>query len=108
MKRFLVLAAAVTMLPGCVANLGFQVGNSGKSATQSSVGPGGSSFSSSSVNARFDSAPAYGSILGVGVLGAVFGRDDSRRTPELEADRMVNEQDCRKPVESGSANLRCR
>ena len=108
MKRVLILAATV-LLAGCAANLGFQVGNTGKSATQPSVGPGGA-FSSSAVNARFGEGGNFGAILGVGILGTLFGREqrEARMPPELDSSRRVNEQDCRKPVESGSGNLSCR
>lgn len=111
MRRFLLLAACVLLLPGCLATFGLQVGNTGVPSTQPSVGPGGS-FSSSSVNARFSDAPAYGSILGVGILGVLFGeerRKGAQRTPpELDASRPVHEQDCSKALENASANLRCR
>jgi hypothetical protein len=108
MKRFLILSGCALLLTGCAANLGFQFGNSGKSATAPSVGPGGS-FSSGGVAARFGDSPGWGSILGIGALGALLGRDQrglEPRTPELDSNRRVNEQDCRKPVESGG-NLRC-
>jgi hypothetical protein len=32
----------------------------------------------------------------------------NRPVPELDATRTVNEQDCSKPIEHTSANLRCR
>lgn len=50
MKRLLI--AAVLLLAGCAANLGFQIGSTGKSATAPSVGPGGS-FSSAGVGAQY-------------------------------------------------------
>ena len=105
MQRLFILAATAVLLQGCSTNLGFQFGSTGKSATAPSVGPS-SSFSSGGVNARFSYG---GSLLGLGVLGALFGREprDARAPPELDSSRRVNEQDCRKPVESGSANLRC-
>lgn len=110
MKRVLILSATV-LLAGCAANLGFQVGNTGKSATQPSVGPGGA-FSSSAVNARFGEGGNFGAILGVGILGTLFGRDEraaeGRIPPGLDSARRVNEQDCSKAVENPSANLRCK
>ena len=103
MKRFFVLSMCVLLLTGCAANLGFQFGNSGKSATAPSVGPGGS-FSSGGVAARFGDSPGWGSILGIGALGALFGRDqrgmEARTPPGLDSSRPVNEQDCRRPVET--------
>lgn len=105
MQRLLILAATAVLLQGCAANLGFQFGSTGKSATQSSVGPGGA-FSSGGVNARF--SHGGGSLLGLGLLGALFGREprDARAPPELDSTRRVNEQDCTKPIDN-PANLRC-
>lgn len=108
MKRLLILIATAVLLQGCSTNLGFQFGNTGKSATVPSVGAGGS-FSSGGVNARFGDGGGVGTLLGVGALGALFGREprDARTPPELDSSRRVNDQDCRKPVENGLANLRC-
>jgi hypothetical protein len=107
MKRLAILL--VLLLAGCAANLGFQFGNSGKSATSPSVGPGGS-FSSGGANGRFSDGTGSGSLFGVGVLGVLFGRDqrgtEARTPPELDTTRRVNEQDCTKPVDN-PANLRC-
>jgi len=105
MKR--VLVVSLLLIGGCAANLGFQFGSTGKSATAPSVGPGGS-FSSGGVGARFSDVSGIGSLLGAVGLGALFGRDQrSERTPpELDSTRRVNEQDCTKPVDN-PANLRC-
>ena len=106
MKRVLILT--VLLLGGCTANLGFQFGATGKSATTPSVGPGGA-FSSGGANAHFDDATGSGALFGAGILGALFGRDQrgSERTPPgLDSARRVNEQDCTKPVDS-PGNLRC-
>ena len=95
MQRLLILAATAVLLHGCAANLGFQFGSTGKSATQSSVGPGGA-FSSGGVNARFSDGGGFGTLFGVGVLEALFGREprDARTPPELDSSRRVHEQDC--------------
>ncbi len=106
MKRVLLLAACAAFLPGCLASFGMQVGNLGAPATQPSVGPGGS-FSSGGVGARISDGPALGALIGVGVLGALFG-GEQRRPPGLDASRRVHEQDCTKAVEDLSANLRCK
>lgn len=34
--------------------------------------------------------------------------DSPRPVPSMDESRRVNEQDCSKPIEDGSANLRCR
>ncbi len=106
MKRLLLLAVCVATLPGCLASLGMQAGNTGAPATQPGVGPGGS-ISSSSVNARIGDASALGAVVGVAVLGVLLGGEQSG-PPELDASRTINEQDCTKPVEDSGANLRCR
>ncbi len=116
MKRFLLLAACVAALPGCLASFGMQVGNVGAPATQPSVGPGGS-FSSGGAGVRISDGPALGALIGVGVLGALFGeaRGGAERggevrgsPPEMDASRRVHEQDCTKAIEDPTANLRCR
>ena len=105
MKRLAIVL--VLLLAGCAANLGFQFGNSGKSATSPSVGPGGA-FSSGGANGKFSDGTGSGSLFGVGILGVLFGRDQrsERSPPELDSNRRVNEQDCTKPVDN-PANLRC-
>ena len=41
-------------------------------------------------------------------FAAIDGSASSRRLPELDAARRVNEQDCTKPIVDWSANLKCR
>ena len=107
MQRVLILALCVLLLPGCLASAGVRVGNTGPSATQPSVGPGGT-FYSSGVSLRVSDGPVLGGIVGVGVLGALFGWGEQRRAPELDASRPVREQNCSKPFETSGANLRCK
>lgn len=108
MDRLLALIAATALLAGCNANLGFQLGHMGRSATAPSVGPG-SSFSSGGVNIRFGDAPSAGAFIGAAGLGLLYGGDPqagAQRTPPMDDSRRVNEQDCRNPVQN-SGNLRC-
>ena len=112
MKRAVLIAVCITLLPGCLASIGIQGGNTGVTApaTQPSVGPGGS-FSSSSVNARFTDGSAGAVLIGAGILGFLFGRGeraDTRRVPDLDPNRTVSEQDCRQAIADPAANLRCR
>jgi hypothetical protein len=107
--KLLLLAAAVALLCGCNANLGLQIGHTGRSATQPSVGPGGS-LSSGGVNAFFGESVNLGTLLGLAAgLGWLFNDpiiDEQRLAPALDRDRNVNEQDCTKPLQ-GTGNLRC-
>lgn len=55
----------------------------------------------------------FGTLLAIGFLVGVSYESDrgmppSVRVPELDASRTVNEQDCTRPIENPSANLRCR
>ena len=111
MRRTLLCLIATALLAGCNANLGFQFGNSGKSAASPSVGPGGS-FSSGGTGVHFANAPGIDSIIGAVGLGWLFGRDrgmeSSRPAPAMDENRKVNEQDCGRAVQDPAANLRCR
>ena len=67
---------------------------------------------------------AFGDLMMLGVmLGVVYGSEGfgtryssnpfmairaTPPAPELDAARTVHEQDCTRPIENGSANLRCR
>jgi hypothetical protein len=110
MKRILIVALCVGLLPGCLATLGLSSGNTLPSATQPSVGPGGS-FSSGGVNARVSECPVAGALLGIGILSYLFGRGeraDMRPVPDLDLNRTVHLQDCTQAITNPTANLRCR
>jgi hypothetical protein len=109
MNRVLLIAVCVALLPGCLASVGIQGGNTGTSvsATQPSVGPG-SSLSSGGVNARISDGPAAAALIGAAALGILFGGSDMHRVPDLDPNRTVNVQDCTQAIENASANLRCR
>jgi len=94
--------------------------NTGAAASST---PGGVS-SASGVNAQASGSTAA-VLIGIGVAAAIASRDDmgygtrytanpfmavtdSPRAPELAPGRRVNEQDCTKPIEDFSANLKCR
>ena len=110
MKRILIVVLCAGLLPGCLATLGLSSGNTLPSATQPSVGPGGS-FSSGGVNARVSEGPAAGALLGIGILSYLFGRGeraDMRPVPEPDPNRTVHLQDCTQAITNPTANLRCR
>ncbi|MBS0338730.1 MAG: hypothetical protein JSS40_18400 [Proteobacteria bacterium] len=107
MKRVLLVALCVTLLPGCLASVGVQGGSPGVSTTPPSVAPG-SSMSSGGINARISDGPTAAALIGAAALGILFGGSDMRRVPDLDPNRTVNVQDCTQAIENPSANLRCR
>lgn len=53
-------------------------------------------------------AAASNLVVGGAMLGILAAGDRYAPAPPMKADRTVNEQDCGKPVEQPTANLRCR
>jgi hypothetical protein len=53
-------------------------------------------------------ATASNVIVGGAMLGILAAGDGYAPVPPMKADRTVNEQDCGKPIEQPTANLRCR
>jgi hypothetical protein len=51
-------------------------------------------------------ANTLGTLLTIGFIGAALS--GGYRAPEMDPSRRVVEQDCTKPIEDWSANLRCR
>ncbi len=78
------------------------------SHTQVSVGAG--SASGTYLGIDIQSGSAVGAIVAIGVLGAtIYGQgSDTADPPPLAGNRVVREQDCTRPLEDPSANLRCR
>ena len=61
--------------------------------------------------AGFQGSSTIGALFMIGVLSGTSYNNDRRTgapAPELDPARAVNEQDCSKPIENWSANLRCR
>jgi len=71
---------------------------------------GGTAISSSSAGLSVQaSGSTAAALIGLGIAGAVIYRSEaSGRAPELAPVRRVNEQDCTRPIEDISANLKCR
>ena len=71
---------------------------------------GGTAMSSSSAGLNVQaSGSTAAALIGLGIAGAVIYRSEaSGRAPELAPVRRVNEQDCMRPIEDISANLKCR
>jgi len=80
--------------------------SSGAASTTS----GGTAISSSSAGLNVQaSGSTAAALIGLGIAGAVIYRSEaSGRAPELAPMRRVNEQDCTRPIEDISANLKCR
>ncbi len=80
--------------------------NGGAASTTS----GGTAISSSSAGLSVQaSGSTAAALIGLGIAGAVIYRSEaSGRAPELAPVRRVNEQDCTRPIEDISANLKCR
>jgi len=72
---------------------------------------GAASSSSSAGLSVQASGSTAAALIGLGIAGAVIYRSEARgieRAPELAPVRKVNEQDCTRPIEDISANLKCR
>jgi hypothetical protein len=95
-------------------------GNSNVSYSSNTLPAGGVS-SGGAVYAQSSSGSWAGTLFVIGFLGSVLWADDSqpqgwgigrwaspRPAPSLDVSRTVNEQDCSKPIENWSANLKCR
>lgn len=59
------------------------------------------------------STSLFGNVLAIGMMlgissGSDRGLDGSGRVPGLDPSRRVLEQDCTKPIEDWSANLKCK
>ena len=91
-----IVLSFVLVTAGCGGHSNVQLTSSGSPSTGVSTG--------GSVNVQGRST--LGVLIAIGVLvGASHGSD---RQYEMDDTRIVNEQDCTKPVEDRSANLKCR
>ena len=120
-RRRLICGAILSLAllaPGCGGHSNVQLSSSGSPST--GVSTGGS--------VHVQGRSTFGALLAIGILaGASYGSDrqddvygarytpspfspmpPSVRVPELDASRTVHEQDCSKPIENRTANLKCR
>ena len=58
--------------------------------------------------ASFQGTSTIGALFMIGVLAGASEGQTRASPPALDADRKVNEQDCSKPIEDWSVNLKCR
>jgi hypothetical protein len=78
-------------------------------ASHTQVSAGAGSASGTYLGIDIQSGSALGAVIAIGALGAMYGSGGERtEPPALLEGRTVHEQDCTKPLEDPSANLRCR
>lgn len=105
----------IAALAGCSAQANVRLGTGVASV------PPGTSVATSSVGAQVRSTSAAGTLLAIGILAAAWHGSESDGygvrdhsfgaagpAPQLDEMRRVNEQDCTRPIEDWSANLKCR
>lgn len=111
----------VILLAGCSANTNVRFGSGA-----TTVPPPGTAVTSSSVGAHVQSGSAAAALIAIGILAAAWHGSESERygvrdrldpfAPvsrpalglQLDESRRVNEQDCTRPIEDWSANLKCK
>ena len=98
------------IVPICVLIAGCSHGQLQFNGGAASTTSGGTAISSSSAGLNVQaSGSTAAALIGLGIAGAVIYRSEaSGRAPELAPVRRVNEQDCTRPIEDISANLKCR
>lgn len=108
LARAVVLPLAL-LAAGCGGQANVQIQGSGVPGF--TTVPAGTAVSGGSLSASIQGGSAAGALLAIGLLGAtVFSESDRahNRPPALDPGRTVNEQDCSRPIENPSANLRCK
>ena len=98
------------IVPICILIAGCSHGQLQFNGGAASTTSGGTAISSSSAGLNVQaSGSTAAALIGLGIAGAVIYRSEaSGRAPELAPVRRVNEQDCTRPIEDISANLKCR
>lgn len=94
---------------GCGGQANVQIQGSGVPGL--TTVPAGTAASGGSLSASIQGGSVAGALLAIGLLSAtVFSESDRlhNRPPALDPARRVNEQDCSRPIENWSANLKCR
>jgi hypothetical protein len=93
---------AAILAAGCGGQSNVRFASSGSPST--GVSSGGS------VNVQGTST--LGALFAIMLLSGASYRSDQgappQRAPELDPSRRVAEQDCTRPIQDGSANLKCR
>jgi hypothetical protein len=119
MSRIVFWLIACAALAGCNATTSF-----GYRGVGGTVQPTTTAYSGGAIAYTSTSASAGAVALAIGFLGFALHSDSgsyyrvnanpfaaitsTERLPELDPERRVNEQDCTRPIEDWSANLRCK
>ena len=107
------------LLAGCSANANVRFG------TGATTVPPGTAVASSSIGAQVTYGSAAATLIGIAILAAAWHASENDRygvdrldpfAPasrgalglQLDESRRVYEQDCTRPIEDWSANLRCK
>lgn len=103
------------LLAGCSANTNVRFGTGATSV------PLGTAVTGSSIGAQVQYGSAAATLIAIGILAAAWHGSESDRygvdrldpfapvgRGQLDASRRVYEQDCTRPIEDWSANLKCR
>jgi hypothetical protein len=97
--RTLAAVAALAALPGCATHSAVYLASGGAVAD-------GGLFVSASVAVGSATANA---LAAAGILTfLIVANDGYAPAPRMREDRTVHEQDCTKPIENLTANLKCR
>jgi hypothetical protein len=99
--RISVLLLAFLLATGC-AHTQTAI-NAGTGAGSATTGMSGSV----SVHGHSNSLAAL-IFAGMFLAAAMTYREPPAATPELDASRRINEQDCTRPIDESAGNLRCR
>jgi hypothetical protein len=100
-RRRLAALGAALALAGCG-------GHATLNAASGGLPPPGTVASGGAVSVHYEGASAAGAVVAIGFLGAVLGGADIEREAALDPGRSVNVQDCARPIENPTANLKCR
>lgn len=117
-SRAILSLTLIAALAGCSTHSYTSI--SAGALTAGTLPAAGTTVSSGYVNVSVGSSSAAGALAGIALLGFVFhghlngywdegsGYGPWRPIPPLAEDRTIHEQDCSKPIENSSANLRCK
>jgi len=106
------------LLAGCSANANVRFG------TGATTVPPGTAVASSSIGAQVQYGSAAATLIGIAILAAAWHASESNAVRDhldpfapasrgalglqLDESRRVYEQDCTRPIEDWSANLKCK